>query len=73
MRFTRKKFMYRIRRKIQDEDHYGQCPKCNKWHEKGDVVFSRWSKRYCLDCYVLLFGRTGVRKIMNHAGVRSEA
>lgn len=64
MKFTRKKYLYTIRRKIQDEDHYGQCPKCAKLHKKGDIVFGRWSKRYCLDCYMLLFGKYGVKKFL---------
>lgn len=64
MRFTRKKFLYIVRKKIQDKDHYGQCPKCTAWHKKGDVVFGRSSKRYCLNCYVVLYGKYGIKKFL---------
>ncbi|GEM_PF-1932196 len=64
MRFTRKKFLYIVRKKIQDEDHYGCCPKCTRWHKKGDIVFGRSSKRYCLNCYVVLFGKHDIKKFI---------
>lgn len=64
MRLTRRKFLYQIRKKSRYGDHYGQCPKCKKAHEKGDMVFGRLSKRYCLDCYMSLFGKYGVKEFL---------
>ncbi len=49
---------------MQGADHYGQCPKCKKWHKKGDVVFSNSRKRYCLDCYVIVFGKYDLKKFV---------
>ncbi len=62
MMFTRKKFLYKIKRKIKGEDNYGRCPKCNKLHSLGDIVFGRRSKRYCFNCYLILFGKRGLKK-----------
>lgn len=55
MRYTRRKFLFKIDRKVKGKRHYGQCPKCKVWHKKGEFVFSRRSKRYCQNCYKVLF------------------
>jgi RNase P subunit RPR2 len=55
MRYNRRKFLFKIDRKTRGKNHYGQCPKCRVWHKKGDLVFSRRSKRYCKNCSKVLF------------------
>jgi hypothetical protein len=55
MRYNRRKFIFKVDRKIKRKNHYGQCPKCEIWHKKGDLVFSRRSKRYCQNCYEIIF------------------
>jgi hypothetical protein len=55
MRYNRRKFIFKIDRKIKGKNHYGQWPKCKTWHQKGNLVFSRRAKRYCQNCYKTLF------------------
>jgi hypothetical protein len=61
MRYNRRKFIFKIDRKIKGKNHYGQCPKYKIWHEKGDLVFSRRAKRYCQNCYKILFSRNDLK------------
>ncbi len=62
MKLKGRKHLYHAFTKIQNTDHYGQCPKCLKWHKKGDIVFSNSSKRYCIDCYAAVFGKYDLKK-----------
>jgi hypothetical protein len=64
MKLKGRKHLYKARTKMQDTDHYGQCPKCKKWHKYGDEVFSNSSKRYCIDCYAIVFGKYDLRKFV---------
>ncbi|WP_101478250.1 hypothetical protein [Candidatus Nitrosotalea bavarica] len=64
MKLKGRKHLYRAFTKMQGADHYGQCPKCEKWHKKGDVVFSNSRKRYCIYCYVIVFGKYDLKKFV---------
>lgn len=61
MRYTRRKFVFKIDRKVKGKNHYGQCPKCKVWNKKGDLIFSRRSKRYCQNCSKDLFAGRDIK------------
>ena len=64
MKLKGRKHLYKAFTKMQNTDHYGQCPKCLRWHKKGDVVFSNSRKRYCIDCYAIIFGKYNLKKFV---------
>ena len=55
MRYARRKFVFKIDRKVKGENHYGKCLKCKVWHKIYDLTFSRRSKGCCKNCSKILF------------------